>query len=273
MAIMQLTIAAEDFPFLESGEGEPLLFLHGAPGDCRTWRAHLRLLSKRCRAIAYTQRWFGTHRWREAGRKFGVRTHARDLADFVEALGAGPVSLVAWSYSGHVALSAALARPELFRRILVYEPGVPTWVRDPDELQRFGELAAATFGPIFEASARGNREEAVRRLIDASGGAGYFDSEDPERRALHLDSAHAIPLLLAQQKPPRIGCRDLATLPVPVTIAWGADTSPLFEIPSRTAAACVGGARHIVVPGAGHLWPEETPEAFADMIARWLDRG
>ncbi|MBP2311444.1 alpha/beta fold hydrolase [Azospirillum soli] len=270
--IRHLTVGKDVFAYTDTGVGTPVLFLHGALGDLRTWRRQCAALSARFRCIAYTQRYFGTNPWSPDGPPFGTRTHAADLIAFCEALGTGPVAVVAWSYAGHAALQAALARPELFSRMLVFEPGVPTCVSDPDELAAFGQDAQAMFGPVFEAAGRGDLDEAVRRLIDASGGeAGYFDRQSAERRAIERDNAHSMPLLLAQEPPPPIACEELGALRIPVSIVWGGRSRPVFTVPSRAAARCIRTGNHTEIPDVGHLWPDEDPDGFAAKIGEWMD--
>lgn len=254
------------------GAGQAVLFLHGAPGDLRTWTPVTDVLGARFRCLAYTQRWFGARSWSAPGSDFGTEAHAADLIGMVEALDLAPVSLVAWSYAGHVALLAALRRPELFQRILIYEPGVGTYVVDPDERARMDADAAAMFPPLAEALGRGDLAEVVRRLIDASGGAGWFDRQPARCRAIHLDSAAMMPLLMGGGAPPAdIGAADLASLRAPVSIAWGERTRDLFGVPSRAAAAAITTAQHREVEGAGHLLPEQDPTRFAALVATWMD--
>ncbi|QFU16353.1 alpha/beta fold hydrolase [Microvirga thermotolerans] len=271
LPVRHCAVGPDTFPFIEAGTGSPVLFLHGALGDRRTFGPHAAILSRRFRCLSPTQRHFGDAAWRADGPRFGVATHARDLAAFLDALGLGPVDVVAWSYAGHVALEAALSRPDLFRRILAYEPGVRTIPLPPEELARFGEDAQAMFGPIFEAVSQGALEESVRRLIDASGGPGHFDARPEKRRRILLENAHTMPLLLAQEEPPATACEALRGLPMPVTVAWGERTRPVFKVPAQAVARCIGKGRGIEVPGVGHLWPDDDPQAFSAFVEGWLD--
>ena len=268
----KVRIGPDDFPFIERGSGDVLLFLHGAPGDRRIWRRPMAALADRQRCIAFTQRWFGTHEWRADGPAFGPRAHADDLVAFVEALGAGTVALVAWSYAAHAALVAAAERPDLFSRLLVFEPGRTDWVADETDLERFAADAEAAFAPVFAAAHAGDLPTAVRLLVDASGGDGWFDRQDEAARRIQLDSVSIVPRLLSQPPAPPVGCDALAALQVPVTIAWGDRSRPIFTIPSRAAAACIGGDRHVEVQGVDHLWPIAAPEAFARFVGDWLER-
>ncbi|MEZ0167384.1 alpha/beta fold hydrolase [Microvirga sp. TS319] len=227
---------------------------------------HGEILSGRYRCIGYTQRYFGRGSWRDDGPPFGVATHAEDLIAFVEALGLAPVYLVAWSYSGHVAFQAALRRPDLFRRLMVYEPGVPSYVTDPEELAAFGQDARAIYGSIAAAVNNGDLEEAARLMIDGSGGDGYLGRQSHEYRTIIRDNLHSLPRLMAQEPPPNITCEDLATLRMPVSIVHGGLTRPIFAIPSRAAARCIHHARHVEVPDVGHLWPRESSHGFAAVV-------
>jgi pimeloyl-ACP methyl ester carboxylesterase len=263
-----LQVGPDAFPYVDEGEGEPLLFLHGVPGDWQVWEPHIAILSARHRCIAFTQRWFGSHAWRPDGPAFGTTELVADLVAFCDALGTGPLSLVAWSFGSHVAFAAAMDRPRLFRRILVYEPGFSTYVEDEDELEAFRADAKAAFAPVSAAVERGDLDAALREMIDVSGGTGFFDRQPERDRALQRAGRSVIPRLLSQTRPADVRCADLAALPMPVTVAWGARSRPLFEIPSRAAARCTG--RGCRVPDRDHMWPATHPESFAAFVEERL---
>jgi pimeloyl-ACP methyl ester carboxylesterase len=226
----------------------------------------------RYRAIAYTQRYFGLGEWRREWPPFGVRTHADDLIAVLRQLVAEPAHVVAWSYGAHVALTAANEQPSLFRSLFVYEPGIPTYVTDTQELADIAADAERMFGPVFEAVDRRDNEAAVRALLDGSGESpGYFESQSPERRRVQLDSARVLPLLLSQPPPPSLTADDLRALRMPVAIAWGERTRPFFGVVSRAAARCVPGRAHRTVAGATHMWPEERPRELAELVERFLE--
>lgn len=43
----------------EQGAGTPVVFVHGAPSDYRTWLPHCAALAAPYRTITYSQRYFG----------------------------------------------------------------------------------------------------------------------------------------------------------------------------------------------------------------------
>lgn len=263
-------IEGEEFDYVETGRGEPVLFLHGALGDVRTFSPHCENLGNQFRAITYTQRHFGRKPRREDGPPFGIETHARDLVGFVEALGAGPVWLVAWSYAGHAALRAAQSRPDLFRAMLIYETGFQTFMTDRSEIAAFKADLEPMFGPIFAAVQAGDNEKAARLLIDGSAAEeNYFDRQTERSRHIELENAHMMPRLLSQSPPPKITAEDLAALSVPITIACGARSRPAYRLVSDAAMCILPGPHHLIA-GAGHFWPDAEPEAFCGLVRQWL---
>lgn len=263
--VSRITVGDDVFAYVDVGVGPPVLFLHGALGDLRTWKPHVAALSKRFRCLAYTQRWFGIDPWREDGPAFGVATHADDLIAFIAAVGVGPVHLVAWSYAGHIALHAALRTPKLFSSLVLFDPGVQTFPLAPDEQNEVGNDAQTAFTPIFKAVGRGDYDYAVRHLIDASGVEGHFRRQSAEQRAIQLENAHTMPLLLNQQAPPMLKCADVASLKMPVTIYWGGNSRPTFRLPAIALARCISG-HHREIPNVGHLWPIEDVDGFTDQL-------
>jgi pimeloyl-ACP methyl ester carboxylesterase len=174
------------------------------------------------RCVAYTQRFFGPSSWRPGGRAFGTTTLAADLVRIVSALNLAPVELVAWSYGAHVALQALRERPDLFRHAVLYEPGFATFVEDEVLLRDYWQDAAAMFEPVEQHVAAGLLHEAVRLLIDGSGGAGYFDLQSARRRRIQLDSAAVLPFLMGGgAMPGPLQAADLRSVERPVTLVWG----------------------------------------------------
>ena len=80
--------------YVEQGSGEPMVFVHGAPGDLRAWEPIRKGIASKYRFIAYNQRYFGTEPWPDDGKNFSIPTLADDLATFIMSFNTGPVHLV-----------------------------------------------------------------------------------------------------------------------------------------------------------------------------------
>jgi pimeloyl-ACP methyl ester carboxylesterase len=232
---------------------------------------HAEMLSSRYRTLAYTQRYFGGRQWPEGGPPFGVETHAQDLIGFIDALGIGAVSLVAWSYSGHVALRAAQLRPELFRSMFIYETGFQTFMTEATEIAAFKADYDRLFGSVFTAVGSGFGDEAAKMLVNASAeDAYYFDSRTELQMQTELENAHVLAKLLAQTPPPRITGDDLTKIEVAISLACGAQSRPAYRLVSEAAMRYLPG-QHFMIPGVNHFWPDAEPSAFTDFVRDWLD--
>ncbi len=252
-------------PYVDTGEGAPIVFMHGALGDWRTWRGVLQHIPRSFRAIAYTQRWFGTDPRSHRGASFGTQQQADDLISFLDALALPATHVVAWSLSAHSALAAAVRAPDRILSLRLYDLGFPTFVDAPETLSAIAAYGEATFAPIVDATGRGDRIGAVRAMIDASGETGHFDQQPQGVREVHLDNGHSIDLVLKQTPPVLISSSDLRNLNAPTSVAWG-ERSGGHLLVSQAAAALIPRCRGQEIEGANHLWPETAPAAFARFV-------
>lgn len=246
----------------------PVLFVHGALGDARTWSPVIDALPAGIDARAITLSCFGN---RKASGEFTTPRHAHDIEEFADALMEPPIALVAWSYGTHPALLAALRRPDLFAGLFLYEPAFATWVDDEGERDAYRADAGDLYGPVRDALERGDEDAAAIALFDGTGAPGFIPDLAPERRQIALDNAGTLKLMMGGGTPPaKITGAEAAELTVPLTVAMGEGTRPAFSVPTRGLAQAVPSARLEVVKDAGHMLPEENPARFAAMVARWL---
>lgn len=87
-----------DLYYEEHGEGQPIVFLHGATAGLRYFESQLTGLSNEFRAIAVDFRGHGRSEKTEVGHTIGQ--YARDVQAFVEHLELDQVVLAGWSMGG-----------------------------------------------------------------------------------------------------------------------------------------------------------------------------
>ena len=251
------------------GYGQPLLLLHGVPGDCETLAPVADLLAETGRASTVSLRYSG--HGPHGARPFGTQQQYEDLIETVETIG-GPIDLAAWSYSTHAALALAIERPGQVRSLYLFEPGFPTFVSEPDDLARIEEDTMSAFGPVFGALSAGDLERALRHAIDgAAGQAGWFDTQPEAIREIHRRNAGMLPLLLQQTPVLPINETDLGRIRCPVTVAFGKNTRLCYRLVSEAAARIIPGAQASRLPG-NHLLPEMAPETLSSNIRAHLAR-
>lgn len=254
------------------GHGQAVVLVHGALGDMRLWERHLPYLAAAgYRAIAMTLPHHGQHPKGFEAVPFGMRAHVDALADFLRALDAGPVHLVGWSYGAHAALTLAVEQPELLRSLLVYEPGFPTFVAPGERMDAFVEDVQRLFAPVSQAAANGDIPLALAHLIDGSANRpGFFQSQNVLSRQIQTENAHTILSLLNQIPPTVLSAQDIASIRVPTCVAMGAQTRPAYSVVARCAQILLPD-HALIVPDAGHMWPDEDPAGFCKVITQFLE--
>ncbi|MET3845439.1 alpha/beta fold hydrolase [Bradyrhizobium sp. OAE829] len=101
-----------ELSYVEVGQGEPIIFVHGGLQDYRMWAEHLPKFAGRYRAIAYSRRNHFPDKVSPDGMPDGAAdAHGEDLTAFVRALGFSKVRVVAHSAGAHAALFFAPRTP------------------------------------------------------------------------------------------------------------------------------------------------------------------
>ena len=116
--------------YVETGEGSPIIFIHGHLSDYRTWVELFGLFSNNFRHVAYTQRYFEPNLANADSIQINVDEHIEDLCQFIEAINCAPASLIGMSYGAGIALRAAAMRPDLIKSMVLYEPGTDDHILD-----------------------------------------------------------------------------------------------------------------------------------------------
>jgi pimeloyl-ACP methyl ester carboxylesterase len=98
----------------------PLILLHGGRDHCRNWDWVAARLRENWHVIAPDLRGHGDSQWSEAG-AYGMDGYIYDLAQLIHQQGLAPVSIIAHSLGGNIALRYTGVFPENVRRILAIE--------------------------------------------------------------------------------------------------------------------------------------------------------
>jgi sigma-B regulation protein RsbQ len=115
------------------GQGDQVLVLaHGFGCDQRAWRAVAPDLARDHRVILFDLAGCGRAdlaAWRPDSYA-SLADYARDVIEILDAMQLGPVAFVGHSVSGSIGLLAAIARPDLFKCLVMVGPN-PRFINDP----------------------------------------------------------------------------------------------------------------------------------------------
>lgn len=268
------------------GHGPPIHLAHAngyPPGAYRAFAAALRPLG---RVVGQTTRML------EPGTDPAALASWHDLAGDLVALletevdARRPVVGIGHSLGGVVTLYAAVARPELFRAVVLIEPvflppDVVARARAAGFLERFALVDTALrrrdrFGSPEEALAHWRPKPVFAGLSDAVL-ADYVAAalrEDPsatdpaERFRLAYPRAWEARIY---ETPPLDVWDVVPRLAVPTLAVRGPGTDTLAPEAWAHWRHLQPAARFAEVPGTGHLAPLERPEAVAAEVAAFLD--
>lgn len=125
--------------YIDEGEGEILLFVHGTPTWSFLYRDIIKELSKTHRCIAIDHLGFGLS---EKITAFSgtPQVHAQNLEEFIQKLDLQHINLVVHDFGGSIGLGAALQMPQRFKRITLFNSWLWSTKEDPAAQQIDGLL-------------------------------------------------------------------------------------------------------------------------------------
>ena len=117
-----LTLPAGRYHYVDEGQGQPLLFVHGNPTWSFYWRELIQALRPNYRAIAVDHLGCGLS---DKPRDFSYRLadHIDNLVRLIDTLDLRGITLLAHDWGGAIGLGAAAARPERFERFVLFNTG------------------------------------------------------------------------------------------------------------------------------------------------------
>lgn len=247
-------------PYDEMGDGAPVVLLHAGVADRRMWSEHLEpLAAAGFRVIAIDLPGFG-----EAPPPEGEDAPWSDVLETMDGLRIERAALVGCSFGGAVALRVAAMAPSRVTALALISAPPPDLEEPSPELE-------AAWKAETDALERSDIEAAVRAVVEAwtLPDAPPELSErvaDMQRRALtNQVNAPEVP-----ESPDPLDQTGLTEIAVPALVAVGERDMTDFREGARRMADQMPGASHVELPGAGHLAPLETPEAFRELLLAFL---
>jgi 3-oxoadipate enol-lactonase len=255
-----LRIADAELHYVERGQGEPVVLLHGLGSSTDDWEPQLAALASHYRVIAIDQRGSGRSRDLAApGGRFSVAQFADDAAAVIDHLGAAPAHIVGLSMGGVVAFQLALEHARVVRTMTIINSGpaiVPhTWQEHAMVATRLA--LAATFGP--KAMAKLLAPKLFPDNVQAQ--ATFMERMARNDRRAYAATQRAV---LGFNVLPRIGKIRVPTL----IVASDHDYTPVAR--KQAYARLMPNARVVVVTDSRHALPIEEPRKLQPILDAFL---
>ena len=252
-----------------TGDGPPLVFVHGSWGDHTIWNLVVPALAERFRVLVYDRRGHGQSE-RPPGQG-SAEEDAADLAALIAHLGLVPAHVVGTSYGASLALRLAIRHPDLARSLAVHEPPLLDLPLDDPADARAAKEVKERSAAVAARLAAGDMEGGARDFFDTVAFApGTWDTLPPEWQRVFV--AHA-PTFLDETRDPERRALDLGGLAAfrgPVLLTYG-EQSPSFYAPIvfRVAAA-LPQAETRVIADASHAPYRTNPDEYVTIIASFF---
>lgn len=265
--------------YIECGEGEPVVLVHGSLGDYRSWIGQMQHLSQNYKVISYSRRYHYPNPWPNEASDFTVNTHAEDLAAFIQSLGLGKVHLIGHSYGGFTSLLVARDYPELVRSVTLGEPPVMSLLastsRGKSVFQNF--MQNAIF-PSHRAFQNGEIEEGVRLFINGVLGEEAYGNLPAFAHLSMLENARE---MMGEMNGinsegvdffPVFTCNDAKKITMPALLVEGERSPEMFGMVHDHLERCFPDVDRIFIQAASHDLKIQEPTDFSEKVLSFLAR-
>jgi haloalkane dehalogenase len=256
--------------YLDEGEGDPVLLLHGEPTWCFLYRKMIPPLAAVARCIAPDYFGFGRSDKPTERAWYSYDRHVASITRLAQTLDLRNVTLVVQDWGGPVGFRFAVENPERVAKIVVMNTGIGArapgdeWLRFQSFMRRVGTEIVA--GQLVRGSLVQPTSDEIIAAYDAP-------FPVPESRI----GVVQFPELVATSSdhpsgPAMLAVRDrLRELDRPALVLFS-DGDPIF---SRRAAEVMAellprAELDPPVEGAGHFLQEDRGELLGQRIAAWL---
>jgi len=237
--------------------GSPVVLIHGLGGRAEDWSNLAPYLAKAGYRV-YTPDLLGFGQSDEPpAENYSIATQAGIVNGFFDAVGLKQADVAGWSMGGWIAQKFAVDHPDRVRRLALLDSAglriPPDWdtrlftPSNSDDLRQL-EALLMPHPPALP-------EFVAADLLRKSAKSAWV-----VKRALNS-------MLLGQD----VTDTELPGLRMPVLLLWGAQDqiTPLKE--ARAMHALIPDSRLEIVPGCGHLAPDQCAKAFGPRMVQFLD--
>jgi pimeloyl-ACP methyl ester carboxylesterase len=254
----------------ETGQGEPLLFIHEFAGDHRSWEPQVRYFSSGYRCVTYAARGYPPSQVPEDPAAYSQDRAVADAVAVLDGLGIDRAHVVGLSMGGFAALHLVLRHPARVISAVVAGAGYGAHPERAAAFRAESELIAAAFQA--EGAAKVAAWYAVgpaRVQFQNKNPRGWAEfaaalaGHDPTGAALTMRGVQAARPSLYALKP------ELAQVRTPVLLLAGDEDEGCLE-PALMLKRTIPSSGLAILPRTGHTANLEDPDAFNRAVDAFL---
>lgn len=257
--------------YVDEGEGEPILLLHGEPTSSHLWRKLVPQLPGR--KVAPDLIGFGRSDKPEDVGWYSYDRHVASVVQLVETLDLEGITLVVHDWGGPIGLRFAVEHERRVARLVLLNTGIgggsapsETWLRFRQMVRDAG--AGLDVGRLVEAGTSQGLSAEDRAAYDA-----------PFRTPASKAGVLAFPELVPTEPghpntaPMNRVAEALRSWRKPALVVWGADDRVLPPTVAQRLVELIPGAQGpVLIEGASHFLQEDRPDEVAEAIRAFLGR-
>jgi pimeloyl-ACP methyl ester carboxylesterase len=252
----------------ETGDGEPILYLHSGPGRGGDWRSVVECLGPTRHHICPDLYDRGrSDRWPDEA-TYSLDRHVETASDVIDAHG-GRAHVVGHSYGGAIAVRLAVLSPERVASLTAIEPQLIDLLRDAGETSLHASVIE-TYGAVLGALSIGDDERGWTLFIDEFNGRGAWVGLPDRVKDRVRAQGPRMPVYFAALRDNPVGVNDVAGLDAPTLVVLGANTTPAERRMAEIVAEYAPRATCVEIENAAHMAPLTHPQEVASALADHL---
>jgi pimeloyl-ACP methyl ester carboxylesterase len=260
---MNLTANGVNFNLQVSGEGQPLVLVHGFPLNSNMWAPQLGGLARTARVIAPDLRGHGGSQ--VVPGPYSMDLLADDCAALLDSLGIDqPVTFCGLSMGGYVAFAFFRRHPERLRALILAatRPGADSPEGKAGREQNAAKAGSQGIGVIIDGM--------LPKMLAPSEDQANSSTTRQVRQIMEANSLESYVGDLLGMRDRVDSTSTLAEINIPTLILHGAQDTLIPPVEAENMHKAIRGSQLRIIPDSGHLLNLEQPGLFNSAIEDFL---
>jgi len=269
-----VTVNGHRIHYVDEGQGQTVLCLHGEPTWSFLYRKMIPPLSQAARAIAFDFVGFGRSDKLTQWTDYTFELHCQTLVGFIEALNLNQITLVVHDWGGVIGLWAAAHLPERFARLVILNTALTLGSEPPSPALDSFRTTVRNMAPEFPLI------PVLQSALPNAGSEILAGYEAPFPGPEYKAGAVAWPLMVPTSPTDPVAVQlqhaaDALSRWDKPTLVMFSDQDPFLGGADKFFRQLIPAARQqpeITIKGAGHFLQEERGPEVAGHILEFINR-